>query len=906
MTLKSKSIFLSTLTLLLASVSFVFYYQYKSINNDLINSAVLLSEIQNAAHELDVQIMRNQFDVPFFKQSISRIPDISRLLQERLHIDHPPQELIELEISFVRIERILNRSLAKHIPASPLLKQIHRETTKIHIAAEKLLNISRKQSDKLKYKADLLFFIQGLALILYICGVLLFLLQDIIKPLLKLIDQVNKVDKGKKQNIDITDRKDEIGILHKFISKTISGLISRSDQLKQSRENLQSQYHQQLAFAKTLKLSIDTETMEELLDETLKLVLSLKWLKIQEKGGIFLVNTGGKPDLVLKSSHNFDPAIKAKCSSVPFGKCLCGRVALSKTFLHTEDVDYRHEIKYEEMVPHGHYCIPIKFGNALMGVMVLYLEQGQKSHPNEIEFLGNIAIILAQSIKRRLLEEKQILVSTAVDHAGEGVIITDDKGDIQYVNPRITSLTGYPRKDLLYSNISKLKILDDTGIYKQITQHLSNHEVWEGTTTNIKQDNSNYDERVVVTAIKNKQNEITNLVAIKRDITKEKLLETKLLHSQKLEAVGTLAGGVAHDFNNILTYIIGYSEIILSELPKDDPNRKNLEIILSAGEKASTLVNQLMVFSRKQNLNMESLDLNVIVLNVYKMLDRLLEENVTLKIKTEKELGEILADEGQVEQILANLVINARDAMPQGGTLTIKTSKVSIGEEQSKKNDQLLPGDYARLSVSDTGEGIPHNIQNHIFEPFFTTKETGEGTGLGLASIYGIVSQHKAHIDFYSEPQNGASFQILFPILKRKNINKPDSTVKSIEALPRGTEMILLVDDEPLVRKVIQDTLKPLGYKIMAAAHAKEALDLSAAWPSKIDLLITDIVMPGINGVELANSIRSSRPDTKVILMSGYPNKKPGIPETMPPGYTFLKKPIIPSKLTAEIRSILA
>lgn len=906
MTLKSKAIILSILTLLVASLSFVLYLQHKSITNDLFNAMVLLDEIKSSANELELNVIHNTFDASFFNQSINRIPEISKQLNKLLQLDTTPPHLVNLELSFVRIERIMNNSVPGYTLEEPLVKQLDHEIHKINTAAEELIIFSRQKLDSLKNWSDLITLFQFVTLILYSAGILLFPLENIITPLLQLCSQVKLVEIGETQNIPIPARKDEIGLLHRFIHNTISDLQTQTNELKQNRENLELQYQQQLAVTRILTLSITTGTMEELLEQTLQTVLSLEWLKIEEKGGIFLVRNGDKPHLELKSSHNFNPAILQACSNVPFGKCLCGRVAESEEFLHTTGIDDRHEISYEKMTAHGHYCIPIKFGNSLLGVMALYLETGKEANSGEIQFLQGIANILAHTMERRRLEEKQLLISTAIDHAGDGVIITNEKGTIQYVNPRITTLTGYKKEELLDNNITMLKSYSkDQDLYKQLTPSLFTDDIWEGTSANIRKDGALYDERIVTTAIKNQQNQITHYVSIKRDITREKILETQLLHSQKLEAVGTLAGGIAHDFNNILTYIIGYSEIILANISKNDPLRGNLEIILAAGEKAAVLVNQLMVFSRKQNVVMKPIDINGTVKNTAKMLRRLLEENVTLEIKTQEDIGEIMADTSHIEQVVANLVVNARDAMVNGGVLSIETAAVYFNEERAKRHENLIPGRYARLSVSDTGEGIPYAIQDHIFEPFFTTKGTGKGTGLGLATIYGIIKQHKGHIDVYSDPGYGTTFEILFPIIRNKSANIVAAINRILPGLPTGTEKILLVDDDPHVRSVIIDTLKPLGYKIMEGSHGKEALEISAAWPDKIDLLLTDVIMPGTSGVELAETIQRLRPDIKIIFMSGYPDQNMILQKIMTTGHILIEKPMLPSKLATVIRTVL-
>ncbi len=909
MTLKSKSLFLSILALLLASISFLLYLQHKSINDDLFNAVILLDDIKDTAYELEFEIIHDIINTSSAKHSLEKIPSFSKKIKDLWRIKTTPKHLIELEISFVRIERLIDKSLPGQTKKQPLLKQIDLEILKIHNSVDKLLEYSRQRLDILKNRADLLTLLQFFALLIYSVSILFFPIQSIITPLLNLSRQVKSVDSGKKENITIPDRNDEIGTLYIFIHKTISGLLSQGNELRQSKENLNQQYQQQLAFSKILELSITIETMDDFLEKTMKTVLSLDWLKIKNKGGIFLVNDKDESNkyLSLEYSHNFDESIEKSCAKVPFGKCLCGRVAQSQEFLHTKDIDDRHEIRYENMSPHGHYGIPIIFNKELLGVMVLYLEPNKEAQTIEIEFLKGIANIIAQAISRKRLEDKQLLISTAIDQAGEGVIITDNKGIIQYINPLITTLTGYSPQELLDHHIGKLKSFkDDHDFYKMIFPYLNSDEVLEDITSNIKKDGTYYDERIIVSAIKNKQNQVTNYVAIKRDITREKILEAQLLHSQKLEAIGTLAGGIAHDFNNILTTIIGYCDIVLASVSPDDKNLSNLEAIMSSGERAATLVNQLMLFSRKQNLIMEPTDLNVTVEYTTKMLQRLLEGNIILHIEITKGLGEILADTSHIEQVLANLVVNAKDAMPQGGTLTIETDQVSFDAEHAKKHKGLRPGQYVRLTVTDTGIGIPYEIQEHIFEPFFTTKETGEGTGLGLATIYGIIEQHQGHIDLYSDPGYGTSFQILFPVIQEDTTSIPTVTEELIfPESSHGTEMILLADEDPNNRRTIMNILKPLGYKVIEASYGKEAIEISQAWPESIDLLLSEAIMSGIKGEQLARSIRSKRPKMDVIYMTSNPDKDMILKKILSSQQILLNKPIDPKILVSTIRKVL-
>ncbi|MBE9520395.1 MAG: PAS domain-containing protein, partial [Proteobacteria bacterium] len=340
-----------------------------------------------------------------------------------------------------------------------------------------------------------------------------------------------------------------------------------------------------------------------------------------------------------------------------------------------------------------------------------------------------------------------------------------------------------------------------------------------------------------------------------RDITEKKKLEQQLAHAQKMEAIGSLAGGIAHDFNNILTSIIGYSQILSVKLGKESPLQDKADAILLAGRRASTLTNQLLAFSRKQVLEMRPMALNTLVLSLEDFLGRLIGEHIQLEIKTDPGAGNIVADAVQIEQILMNLTVNGRDAMPNGGKIIIETGETEIVHGQDKDTAGIKPGAYAVLKVSDTGGGIPRDIQEKIFEPFFTTKPAGKGTGLGLATVFGIVSQHKGLLQLDSSPGKGTSFTILLPKTDKEASGISVKTKES-PTLKQGTEMLLVIDDDHTICNLIADTLKPHGYTVLTATSGREALELLRSHKGEVDLLLTDVIMPEMNGRALSSAAK--------------------------------------------------
>jgi nitrogen-specific signal transduction histidine kinase/ActR/RegA family two-component response regulator len=387
------------------------------------------------------------------------------------------------------------------------------------------------------------------------------------------------------------------------------------------------------------------------------------------------------------------------------------------------------------------------------------------------------------------------------------------------------------------------------------------------------------------------------------DVTEQRTLEEQLLAAQRMEAVGRLAGGVAHDFNNLLTAILGYASIVDAELPPGDPLREDVTAITQAAGSASSLVRQLLAFSRRQMLRPEELDLSAVVERVEPLLRRLVGERITLRAALEGGLPGVRADPGQLEQVLVNLVVNARDAMPDGGTVSLETSAVLVDEDEARRHLGLRPGSYVALTVTDTGVGMDRATRERVFEPFFTTKEPGRGTGLGLATVYGIVKQSDGYIGVTSEPGEGASFRMLLPALPIA-VAPTTPTPAAEPAAERGTERILLVEDEETVRLLAATVLRRLGYAVELAGNGTDAVRILDRETGAFDLVVSDIVMPELSGTELAAVVAERWPGMGIVLMSGYAAEVvgrdgPAIEDA------FLAKPFTPQVLGATVRSVL-
>jgi signal transduction histidine kinase len=401
-----------------------------------------------------------------------------------------------------------------------------------------------------------------------------------------------------------------------------------------------------------------------------------------------------------------------------------------------------------------------------------------------------------------------------------------------------------------------------------------------------------------------------SLIASIRDLTEQRRaedalrrVEEQVRHKQRLEAIGSLAGGVAHDFNNLLSVVLSYANLALETLSEDDPLKEDMLEVRKASERASDLTRQLLAFSRRQIMVPRVIDLNEVVRGMEKMLGRMLAGSAELAVLLSSDLGKVVADPGQVEQIIMNLVVNARDAMPGGGRITVETANAELDEAYAAEHD-VIAGSYSVISVLDTGKGMDAPTIARVFEPFFTTKEHGKGTGLGLSVVYGIVQQMAGHVRVYSQPGTGTMFRVYFP--RTTDADEPASPSHAPQALPpRGTETVLLVEDDDQVRGLVRTVLRRNGYEVLEAGNAGEALLVSDKFGGEIHLLLTDVVMPRVGGHELAKRMVTTRPSIKVLYMSGYRDDATPLDGELGPGRGFLQKPITPESLLRKVRGLL-
>jgi two-component system cell cycle sensor histidine kinase/response regulator CckA len=502
---------------------------------------------------------------------------------------------------------------------------------------------------------------------------------------------------------------------------------------------------------------------------------------------------------------------------------------------------------------------------------------------------------------RKQIAEREELFRLISENAADMIAVVDGSGNRLYNSPSYQKLLGYSPEELRQTKGFDQIHPDD----RQKVVEAATEAKRSGMGRSVEYRIRHKDGRWVplestASVVRSSSGEVEKLVIVNRDITERKDLEKQLLLSQKLEAIGRLSGGVAHDFNNLLGVILGYCEELQKRIPPDDPYREAVDEIQNAGKRAASLTQQLLAFSRKQVFEPQVLDLNVIVGEAGKMLERLIGEDITLDIVPAQQIGAVKADRSQIERVILNLAINAREAMPEGGKITIETADVELDETSPTLHRCVVPGHYVMLRVTDTGCGMDAELQSHIFEPFFTTK--GQGTGLGLATVYGVIKQSGGYISVDSAPRKGTAFRIYLP-----RVSETAEKVQEIGPsgrIIREHRTILLVEDERALRKLTRKMLLDMGHTVLEAKDAFQAIEIAKQTETPIDLLLTDVVMPGMSGRSLAETLSPQRPEMRVLYMSGYSDgviAKHGVPEA---GISILRKPFTTDELTRWIEDV--
>ena len=509
--------------------------------------------------------------------------------------------------------------------------------------------------------------------------------------------------------------------------------------------------------------------------------------------------------------------------------------------------------------------------------------------------------------ERRRTDELRRLQSAALNAAADAIVITDRTGAIVWVNPAFSQLTGFTKEEAVGRNPRDLvrSGKHEPAFYQDMWDTILAGRVWRGLMTNRRKDGSLYTEEQVITPMRDASQTITHFIAIKEDISERLSLEAQYRQAQKMESVGRLASGIAHDFNNMLTVINGMADLVLERLEPSDVAHADVQEIKRSGERAATLTRQLLAFSRQQILAPQVMDLNAAVTGMASLLKRLLGEDVDLVVVQSPDLGRVKADPGQVEQVITNLAVNARDAMPLGGKLTIETKNVELDEDYARRHaESVPPGAYVLLAVTDTGTGMDDDTRARVFEPFFTTKAHGKGTGLGLSTVHGIVKQSQGFIWVYTEPGRGTTFKVYLPLVTEAE--RPVRTQSGVMSRTTGTETVLLVEDNDGLRQLAARLLRRGGYTVLdEVSTAEQALSLLASHTDPVHLLLTDVVLPGLSGRQLSEQLKQSRPDLRTLFMSGYTDdtivRRGALDQDMP----FLNKPFTGATLLRRVREVL-
>jgi PAS domain S-box-containing protein len=654
--------------------------------------------------------------------------------------------------------------------------------------------------------------------------------------------------------------------------------------------------------------------------------------------------------------HGAAPSLPSEYSravdGVQIGSCAgsCGTAAFRKQAVVVSDIaadplwaNFRHVA-----LPHGLracWSTPIASQDGgILGTFAMYYREPRTPDAAHLQLIAHATHLAGIAIEhdraRADLRAAEARYRTLVERLPAITYVAElgADGPWHYVSPQIETMLGFSPAEWLEDPMNWMNHIhpDDREIALAAEKLFQEtHELFQAEYRMCARDGRLLWFRDEGVLLQQAESERLLMQGVLYDITERKRLEDQLRHSQKMEAVGQLAGGVAHDFNNLLMLIQAHNEHLRDGLAPNHPAHKDAFAIENAVTRAASLTGQLLAFSRKQVLRPKVLDLNAVLADVGKMLHRLIGENIEVKVLPAPWLGRVKADPGQMEQVILNLAVNSRDAMPEGGTLTITTHDVELDEDDSRSHEGAPPGKYIVLAVSDTGDGMDTETQAHIFEPFFTTKAPGKGTGLGLATVYGVVKQTDGWIWVDSEPGRGTTFQIYLPRVEEARVEEArvdkseleesrigksqfkrsgagtagtqeqSGTVASVSAAPKGTETVLVVEDQDGIRDIVRESLRRNGYKVLIAVDGNEALEMASAYPDPINLLITDLVMPNIGGRELAQRLLPLRPQMKVLFMSGYSEHSAlDIEDTSQPA-TVLQKPFSLDALARNVRRVL-
>lgn len=756
---------------------------------------------------------------------------------------------------------------------------------------------------------------QRFYLFLFLSGlfiaVLIYMKKRIIDPVVTLKEATHQIAQGDFDiKVQVTSR-GEIKELADSINSMASSLKTTFNENLRQTEQLEIIS----AFSETVNKSL---SLEDVSINGLDTLFRLKDLSIEKKGAIFLKGKMNGTDVLrLAFNRGFTEDFARLEAIVPLGDCLCGLCAITEEVIISESAfnDKRHTRNYPGMVEHGHIVLPLKAGDNLIGVLCLYLPPKTKPSKDEIGLLISLSNVLSMAIQNALnfrrieqllreIENHEERLRAMINTLPDCIKVIDREGRLIDINPAgLEIIKASSPEEVLGRSIIPMIEPEHREELERTIRRVFNQGTTEYLHLKIRdlKGEVHYIEGRYM-PLRNPAGETISILSISRDITEYKRLEFQLYHSQKMEAIGQLAGGIAHDFNNMLNAIIGFGSLIDMGTKEDNPHKSYIREILKAAERATHLTRGLLTFSRKQPVRFETIELNELIKGFEKILKRIIGEDIKLKTMLSEKPIIIMADPGQIEQVLMNLATNARDAMPDGGTIDISTSTLQIDEDFIKRHGYGKPGSYVLIRFSDTGIGMDERTLSKIFEPYFTTKPFGKGTGLGLAIVYGIVKQHNGYIDVESSPGKGTTFRIYLPLTEEGK----NEIQREAKEMPSGKgELILIAEDSEEVMNALREILTSFGYRIIEAKDGREAVEKFISNKDDVSLLLFDVMMPGMNGIDAWEEIKKIRDNVKVLFMSGYTDEiliKKGLSQDK---INLIPKPLSPEELLKRLREIL-
>ncbi|GAV20785.1 blue-light-activated protein [Mariprofundus micogutta] len=623
------------------------------------------------------------------------------------------------------------------------------------------------------------------------------------------------------------------------------------------------------ALSDILSVAMHKQSLESMMERVLDIILSVEWLALEKKGSIFISDSRTNTLSMLTQQH-LHPELLKQCKKIPFGHCLCGKAAETRNLIYKNCIDHEHVIRVDGMTEHGHYCIPVMSQGEVLAVINLYLSPDHQQSAEEISFLSTVADAVAPMILNHRLEAKSLKISSAIDQAGEAVLISNYNGLIEYVNKAFTEITGYSMQEALGQKPSILKSGNqDQLFYKQMWDTIKSGEVWQGEVIERRKDGSFYPAMLTISPIRDSEDKITHFVGIHEDLSEHKSLEAQYRQAQKMEALGTLVGGIAHDFNNMLAGMIGNLYIIKGKVKENPDILEKVERVEKVGFQAADMIKQMLVFARNDDVERHKLSLSSFIKEAFNLHQIVIPENIQLNRNISGSNLFVLGNPAMLQQLLLNLVGNAADALAgvENPTINFSLNELRGSEELCLKHAKAKAhSNYAYIHISDNGAGIEAEHIEHIFDPFFTTKEVGKGTGLGLAMTATIISSHNGFVEVESEPGRGTDFHIYIPLCNHEE-QKPLAADSAMIADSKG-ETLLIVDDDETLRDTTAETLQLLGYRTLVASNGRDAVEIFQA--TAVDAVILDVVMPVMGGPDTAREMLNLNPHTNIIFATGY------------------------------------